>query len=102
MGAAPYGVELFESGVDEFWRVGEYAGFEVAAVGAFHAYARSGEVGGANVGCPEVENEDFEMDARTEHAFETCREYGIAPEVFLKYRAGLLGVNQANFGATLQ
>ena len=64
VGAAPYAVKLLAGGVYQGWFVGEYAGLEVAAVAALHAYAGSCQVGRANVGGLEIEYEHFEMDSR--------------------------------------
>ena len=93
---------MLEGGFDEVGGVGEDAGFEVAAVGAFHSYACPGEVGGADVGRFEVEDKDFEVYARTKHSFESGPEDGITVEVFLKDRAGLFGVDETDFDTALK
>ncbi len=55
VGAAPHAVELLGGGFHKGWLIGEDAGFEVAAVAAFHSYSGSGQVGGADIGCLKVE-----------------------------------------------
>ena len=60
----PDAVKVVSGGIHQRWFVGEDAGLEVAVVVAFHTHSGTGEVGGADVRHLQVEDDDFEMDAR--------------------------------------
>ena len=70
LAAAPHLVELLAGGGHEGGVIGEDARFEVAAAGRLHAHARAGEVGAAHVADLLVDDDDFEVDARAEGAFQ--------------------------------
>ncbi len=57
----PDAVEVVGGGIRQRRVVGEDTGLEVAVVVAFHAYAGTCEVGGADVGFRAVENHYLEM-----------------------------------------
>jgi len=100
--AHPERVELLDGGFDDLRVIREDSCFEVAAEGAFHADASSGQVCGADVSCFEVENYHLEMHSRTHDAFEVGRKNLIAVEIFAEVRAGFLGVNESHAYAALE
>ena len=102
VGAHPERVELFDGGFDDLRVIREDSRFEVAAEGAFHADAGSGQVCRADVGGIEVENYHLEMHSRAHDAFEVGRENLIAVEIFAEVRAGFLGVNEPHAHAALE
>ena len=59
--ALPDAVEVVGGGINKRRIIGEDAGLEVAVVVAFHTYAGTREVGGADVGGSAVENHYLEM-----------------------------------------
>lgn len=69
--AAPYAVELLTGGIYQSRLVGYNTGLEVATGAALHAYASSGQVGGADIGSIEVKYKHFEMDSRAKHPLQS-------------------------------
>jgi hypothetical protein len=65
----PDGVEVVGGGIDQLGVVGEDTGLEVAVVVAFHTYAGTCEVGGADVGGSTVKNHYLEMHSWAEPLF---------------------------------
>ena len=63
--ALPNPVEVVGGGIDQLGGVGEDNGLEVSAVVAFHTYAGTCEVGGADVGGSTVKNHYLEVNTRT-------------------------------------
>ena len=102
MGAHPERVELFDSGFDDLRVVREDSRFEVAAEGAFHAYAGSGQVCRADVSGFKVEYHHLEMHSRTHDAFEVGRENFITVEIFAEVRAGFFCMNEPHTYAALE
>ncbi len=92
--AYPYAVELFDGGGDEGGVGGEDAGFKIAAVFAFHADARPCQVGRADVGAFQIHDDELEMHARAEHAFQGGCQNRVAVKILPKGGAGFLGVNE--------
>ncbi len=84
-----------------FLLVGDEAGFEVAAEGAFCADARTSEVGGADEGFATIDDDGFGVDSRAKDAFEEIAfdESGVAVEVFPETGAGFFGVEEADRNA---
>lgn len=70
--ASPDAIKLLTGGINQRCFIGKYSGLKVAAVAALHAYAGSGEVGGANIGGLEVEYKHLEVNPRTEHPLQPC------------------------------
>ena len=99
MGAAPHAVELLGGGFHKGWIIGEDAGFEVAAVAAFHSYSGSGQVGGADIGCLEIEDYDFEMDSWAEHPLQACFQYRIEVKILPEGLTRFFGMNQPDFNS---
>ena len=96
MRAHPHGVELLHDGRDEGRVRGQQAGLEVAAVRAFRAHARAGQVGAARVRDPAVHDDRFEVHAGTEDALHPVNQILVAIEIAAKQRARLLRVQQAD------
>lgn len=69
--SAPHAVELLTGSINQCLVVGEDSRLEVAAAAALHAYAGSCQVGGADVGCIEVEYKHFEMDSQAKHPLQS-------------------------------
>ena len=67
--ALPNPVEVVGGGIDQLGGVGEDNGLEVSAVVAFHTYAGTCEVGGADVGGSTVKNHYLEMHSWAEPLF---------------------------------
>ena len=99
LAAAPHLVELLASGGHEGGVIGEDAGLEVAAAGRLHAHARAGEVGAAHVADHLVDDDDFEVYARAEGAFQQLGEARVAVEVGAEVRPRLLGVDEPHLHA---
>ena len=99
LAAAPYLVKLLAGGGHEGGVVGEDAGFEIAAAGRLHAHARAGEVGAAHVANHLVDDDDFEVYARAEGAFQQLGEARVAVEVGAEVRSGLLGMDEPHLHA---
>ena len=89
----PYGIELVHGSFHKSGVISQDTGLEVAAGLAFHAEASTGEVGGADVCHLQVEDDDFEMDARAKGAFHARNELRIPVEVFTEVRSGLFSVD---------
>ena len=70
VGSLPDAVEVVGGGIDQLGFIGEDAGLEVAVVVAFHTYAGTREVGGADVGGSAVENHNLEMHPWAESPFQ--------------------------------
>ncbi len=102
VGAHPKRIELFDGAFDDFRVVREDSCFEVAAEGAFHADAGSGQVCRADVGGFEVENYHLEMHSRTHDAFEVGCENFIAIKILAEVRAGFFSVNESHAHAALE
>ena len=92
----PNGVELVDGSIDEVGVVSKDACLEVACAGALHSESGTGEVGGTDVGEFEVEDDNLEVHARAEQAFQTCEEYRVAVEIFAEVRPRLLGMDEAH------
>ena len=99
LAATPHLVELLAGGGHEGGVIGEDARFEVAAAGRLHAHARAGEVGAAHVADLLVDDDDFEVDARAQGAFQQLGEAWVAVEVGAEVRPGLLGVDEPHLHA---
>ena len=93
---SPNRVELVDGSIDEVGVVGEDASFEVACACALHSESGTGEVGGTDVGEFKVEDDNLEMHARAEQAFQTCEEYRVAVEIFTEVRPRLLGMDETH------
>ena len=91
-------VHPFHERREVLWFVGDEAGFEVSAEGAFGADACASEVGGADEGFEAVDDDRFGVDPGAERPFEeiTFNKSGVAVKVFPKTRAGFLGVKEAD------
>lgn len=90
---------MVDGGIHEVGLVGEDARLKVAGTGALHAEACASEVGGADVGGLEVEDDDLEVDARAEDTFQSCEKDRIAVEVLPEVGAWLFGMDKAHFPA---
>ena len=99
LAAAPHLVELLAGSGHEGGVVGEDAGLEVAAAGRLHAHARAGEVGAAHVADGLVYDDDFEVYAWAQGAFQQLGEARVAVEVGAEVRPGLLGVDEPHLHA---
>ncbi len=102
MGAHPKRIELLDGGFDDLRVIREDSCFEVAAEGAFHADAGSGQVCRADVGGFKIENYHLEMHSRAHDAFEVGRENLIAVEIFAEVRAGFFCMNEPHAHAALE
>lgn len=100
--AYPYAVELFDGGGDEVGVGGEDACFKIAAVFAFHADARPCQVGRADVGTFQIHDDELEMHARAEHAFQGGCQNRKTVKIFPKGGAGFLGVNEPHIHPAFQ
>lgn len=69
--ASPDAIKLLTGGIDQRCFIGKYSGLKVAAVAALHAYAGTGQIGGAYVGGLEIKYKHLEMDSRTQHPLQS-------------------------------
>lgn len=102
MGSLPDGVEVVGGGIDQLGFVGEDAGLEVAVVVAFHAYAGTREVGGADVGGGAVENHYLEMHSWAEPPFQPAPQARVFVEILAEILSWLFGMKQAHFDTPFQ
>lgn len=82
--------------------IGEDGRLQIAAVIAFHAYAGSGEVGGADIGCLEVEDQYFEVYPRAEHTLQPGLQYRVAVKIFAECWTWFFGMDEAYLYAAFQ
>ena len=90
--ALPYVVEVVGGSIHQRQVVGEDASLEVAVAFAFHAYAGTCEVGGADVGGSAVENHYFEMHPRAESPLQFAPQAWILVEILTEVLAQFFGV----------
>ena len=102
VGSLPDAVEMVGGGIDQQWLVGEDAGLEVAVVVAFHTYAGTCEVGGADIGYRAVENHYLEMHPWAESPFQPAPQPRILVEILAEVFARFFGVQQPHLDTTLQ
>ena len=102
VGSLPDGVEVVGGGIDKGRVVGEDTGLEVAVVVAFHAYAGTREVGGADVGGGAVENHYLEMHPWAESPLQSTPQSWILVEILAEILSWLFGMKQAHFDTTFQ
>ena len=100
--ALPDTVEVVGGGIHQRWFVGEDFGLEVAVVVAFHAYAGTCEVGGADVGFRAVENHYLEMHPWAESPFQSAPQSWILVEILAKILSCLFGMKQPHIDTTFQ
>ena len=100
--ALPDTVEVVGGGIHQRWFVGEDFGLEVAVVVAFHAYAGTCEVGGADVGFRAVENHYLEMHPWAESPLQPAPQPRIFVEVLAEVLARFFGVQQTNVDTALE
>ena len=98
----PDAVEMVGGGIDQLGFVGEDAGLEVAVVVAFHAYAGTREVGGADVGGGAVENHNLEMHPWAEPPLQPAPQARILVEILAEVLARFFGVQQTNVDTALE
>ena len=102
VGSLPDAVEVVGGGIHQRWLVGEDAGLEIAVVVAFHAYAGTREVGGADVGGGTVENHYLEMHPWTEPPLQAAPQSRILVEILAEVLTWLFGVQQPHIDTTFQ
>ena len=100
--ALPDVVEVVGGGVNELGFVGQDAGFEIAVAFAFHAYACSSKVGGADIDLRAVEDHQFEMYSRTQPSLQPRPQAGILVEIFTEVLTRLFGVQQPHLDTVFQ
>ncbi len=100
--ALPDGVEMVGGGIDQLGVVGEDTGLEVAVVVAFHTYAGTCEVGGADIGYRAVENHYLEMHPWAKSPFQPAPQPRILVEVLAEVLTWLFGVQQPHIDTALE
>ena len=98
----PDAVEMVGGSIHQRWLVGEDAGLEVAVVVAFHTYAGTREVGGADVGGSAVENHYLEMHPWAEFPFQPAPQPRILVEILAEILSRLFGMQQTNIDTALE
>lgn len=94
--AHPDGIELRDGCGHQLRIVRPDARLEVALAVALHADPRAGQIRGADIGRLHIDDQQLEMHPRAQHAFQACRENGVAIEISPEIGSGLLGVDQAD------
>jgi len=99
--AGPDGIELGGNGINELFVGGNKSGFKIAASGTLGAHAGTGEIGAAAISKRIINYHGFEMDAGADDPLQALKQSGVAVEIALENRAGLLGVQEAKFDASI-
>ena len=100
--ALPDAVEVVGGGIDQRRVVGEDASLEVAVASAFHAYAGTREVGGADVGHRTVDYHYLEMHPWTESPFQSAPQSWILVEILAEILSWLFGMKQPHIDTPFQ
>ena len=95
----PDRIKLVHGSLNEDRIVCEYARLEVPGSRTLHPDTGPGQVGGAEVGDLGVEDEDLEMHAGAEHAFQPGEKDRIPVEILTEVGPRFLGVDKTNFAA---
>ena len=99
--SGPDRIELIDGSLNQRQIVRQDACLKVPGAGALLADAGTSEVGRSDVGSLQVEDDDLEMNARTQCSFQAGKQYRVMVKVFPEVRSRLLGMNQTNLLAFL-
>ena len=91
----PYIIKLVHSLFYNLRLVSQYSSLKVTCCFRFHSYSRTCEVGTTDIHLFAVEDEYFEVDARTKYPLQTVEQHRIFVEVLPKVRARLFCVNES-------
>lgn len=94
MYAVPYGIELVGGSIDQHRVVSQYSRFEITGRSAFHAESCSGQIGRTDISHPTIEDQNLEMDARTQLPLQPTPQQRVFIEIVGKIPPGLFGMNQ--------
>lgn len=94
MGSHPDRVKMVGRSIYQPRFIGQNARFKVAFPIAFHADTGTCQVCRTDVGNLTVENQDLEMNSRTQPAFQTTPQGGVSVEIRLEVRPRFFGVHQ--------
>ena len=100
--ALPNPVEVVGGGIDQLGVVGEDTGLEVAVAFAFHTYAGTREIGGADVGGSAVENHYLEMHPWAEPPFQPAPQAWMLVEILAEVLTWFFGMKQPHIDTTFQ
>ena len=96
-GAAPNLVKLAGKRFDKFRRIRQNAIFKIPLVLALRPHAGAGQVGASEESRASVDDHAFEMNARTQHAFQPFPQLRKPVKILPKNGSGFLGMNQPYF-----
>ena len=97
----PDGIELIDGRLDQGRIIRQDARLEVPGAGALHADSGTGQIGRADVRRLQIEDDDLEMDTRTQRPLQSGEQHRIAVEILPEIRPRLLGMDQPHLPALL-
>lgn len=90
----PYSIELVGSSIHQRRDVGQNARFEIAGHRAFHAESSPSQIGRTYVSDLAIEDQYFEMYARTQPPLQSAPQQRIFVEIVGEVPSRLFGMNQ--------